>query len=306
MGSTTAERRDTRKLVVATVAAVAVGAVVAALAVLLSGGDASHTAHGPKLSLHPPKLRSPQTVYVSANHHLITLKPHQDYVIKMPTSPLRQPLSIAGGHNVVVIGGEIDIGPKGRHASIDARRGLLLKGQTGVAHVEGLLIRGKGLTEGIDLDQRLHSTVQIENVRVVGVHARDQRNFTDNHPDVIQTWAGPSRLFVDRLTASTDYQGLFLNPQQFGGRRNRPRLFDFRHVNIAGLPTARYLLWRGTPFRMRLSDVWVKPARRRPAKLTMWPSPEVWTGVQIGTPGGGDFVPADSVGVHYKSPGYTR
>jgi hypothetical protein len=274
--------------------------------VLLSGGGGNHAAHGPKLQFAPPKLHSPQTIKVSPSNHLITLKPHQDYVIKMPSSPLREPLSIAGGHNVVMIGGEIDIGPQGRHASIDARRGLALKGQTGVVHIEGLLIRGKGLTEGIQLDQRLHSTVQIENVRVVGVHARDERNFTDNHPDVIQTWAGPARLYVDRLTGSTDYQGLFLNPQQFGGRRNRPRIFDFRNVNIAGLPTARYLLWRGTPFRMRLSDVWVKPARRRPPQLTMWPTPQAWTGVQFGTPAGGDFVPVQSVGVHYKSPGYSR
>jgi hypothetical protein len=284
---------------------VTVGAVVAALAVLLSGGGASHTAHGPKLSLRPPKLHSPQTVNVTASHNLITLNPHHDYVIKMPSSALREPLSIAGGHNVVMIGGEINIPRLGKHASIDARRGLLLKGQTGVAHVEGLLIRGKGLTEGIDLDQRLHATVQIENVRIVGVHARDEKNFSDNHPDVIQTWAGPARLYVDRLTGSTDYQGLFLNPQQFGGRKNRPRLFSFSHVNIAGLPTARYLLWRGSPFRIRLSDFWLKPSRARPAAQSMWPSPKVWPGVQLGVPASGDFVPVRRVGVHYVSPGYT-
>jgi hypothetical protein len=304
MGPATAKRRRTRGFALGTGVAVTLAAIAAIAVLLAPHGGSGHHGAGSKLSLPPPKLRAPQTVAATPSHHLITLDPHQDYVIKMPSAPLRQPLSIAGGHNVVLIGGEIDIPRLRPHASIDARRGLLLKGQTGVAHVEGLLIRGQGLTEGIDLDERLHATVQIENVRVVGVHARDERNFSDNHPDVIQTWAGPSRLLIDRLTASTDYQGFFLNPLQFG-RRNRPELFDFRHVNITGLPTARYLLWRGSPFRIRLSDVWIRPARARSPKLLMWPSARVWPGVQLGAPQGGDFVPLNRVGVHYQSPGYT-
>ena len=35
-----------------------------------------------------------------------------------------------------------------------------------------------------------------------------------------------------------------------------------------------------------------------------WPSMDVSGSMQLGTPPGGDFVPAGSVGVGYTSPGY--
>jgi hypothetical protein len=258
-----------------------------------------------KLAWRPPALRHPLSVDVTLRNRVINLDPRRDYMVRMPRNPVRGAVSIIGGHNVVLIGGEVRIPPQGPHPSIDSRRGLLLKDQTGTVHVEGLLIDGRGLSEGIDLDQRRGATVQIENVRVIGIHALDERNFSDNHPDIIQTWAGPARLRVDRLTGSTDYQGFFLNPRQFGPKR-APRLFDFRHVNIEGLPTAHYLLWQDTSFPMHLSDVWISPARGRSGDHSLWPSPRPWHGVQFGQPGGGPFVPAGSVGTRYRSPGYAH
>jgi hypothetical protein len=175
-----------------------------------------------------------------------------------------------------------------------------LTGQTGVVHVEGLRIRGAGLSEGIDLDERLGAIVQLENNRVEGIHARDERNFTDNHPDVVQSWAGPAVLRIDGLTATTDYQGLFLNPAQFG---RASRMVDLRRVNIAGLPTARYLLWQAEPFPIRSTDVWINPAKGRPLGQVFWPSHSPWAGVRVGSPPR-DFVPRSSVGTGYRSPGY--
>ena len=57
--------------------------------------------------------------------------------------------------------------------------------------------------------------------------------FTDNHPDVLQTWSGPPELRVDRLSGTTRYQGFFLHPTQFGSGVP-PRLFDLRRVDLTG------------------------------------------------------------------------
>lgn len=287
---------------------VAIVAIGLALAWVLSRpGTSTHhpPGAGGKLAWAPPKLVHPKTVKASPSARMLQLDPKRDYVVKMPSSPLvgGGGLTISGGHNVVLIGGSIVVPPQGQTASGEVRRGLFLKGQTGTIHVEGLRIGGRGLAEGIDLDQRLGATVQIENVRVEGLHARDEVHFTDNHDDVIQTWAGPARLRVDHLTGHTDYQGLFLNPEQFPPHR-RPTLFDLRHVNIIGGRSAGFLLWQTNPFPLHLSQVWVRPARGRGPKLSLWPSPRAWRGVRLGVPRGGDFVPPGGVGPGYRSPGY--
>jgi hypothetical protein len=144
--------------------------------------------------------------------------------------------------------------------------------------------------------------VQLQNLRIDGVHARDQVAFTDNHPDILQTWAGPARLLVDRMTGSTDYQAFFMSPNQFG-TQPQPELFDFRRINIHGGPTARYLFWRGTPFPLRAADIWMdSPARTLATSL--WPDPEAWPGARMGTPATGDYVPEGVAGIGYAAPGY--
>src|SRR5204862_8143108 len=185
---------------------------------ILQSGNSTRTPAGPggKLAWPPPRLAHPKTVDVSTGARVLQLDPKRDYVVKMPSRPLvgGDGLAISGGHNVVLIGGSIVVPPQGLAATGEQRRGLFLKAQTGTIHVEGLRIGGRGLAEGIDLDERLGATVQLENIRVDGLKARDEVHFTDNHDDVIQTWAGPARLRVDHLTGHTDYQGFFLNPQQ--------------------------------------------------------------------------------------------
>lgn len=272
-------------------------AVLVAMLVLDSGDDGRADRSGQGLVWPAPELRDPETIEVGDDRSL-ELDPARDYDVRLPSEPLSGPsgLTITGGRNVTLVGGAIEIPEQGPEAGISERRGLLLKDQTGTVHVEGVSIGGDGLSEGINLDQRAGAIVQLQNIRVEELHARDERNFSDNHPDVLQTWAGPAELRVDRLTGVTNYQGIFLHPEQFG---DAPRRVDLRRVNITSEPTAHYLLWRATDFPVKTRQVWVDPPQGRPKAQTLWPSPEAWPGVRTGRPPGGDFVPVDAVGVDY-------
>jgi hypothetical protein len=266
-----------------------------------------------RLRFPPPALNDPVTVSAASaspsggNVHQLNLSPARDYLVRMPPGSLEGGLTIKGGHNVVLIGGEIDVPMQpGNPPSIDSRRGLYLTNQTGTVHVEGLLIGGPDLSEGIDLSEPLGAVVQIENVRVDGVHARDESGFSDNHPDVLQTWAGPAELRVDRLSGSTDYQGIFLAPNEFGSQAP-PRQVLLSHVDLRPTTTANcscLLLWKGGSFPMQLDDVWVIPHPSTNLAHTLWPSPAPWGGVRDGQPPGGEFVPPGVAGVSYISPGY--
>jgi hypothetical protein len=235
----------------------------------------------------------------------LSLDTAKDYIVKMPGRPLKGPggLAIEGGRNVVVIGGEINIPRQPRKSPSDDRRGVRLKGQTGVVHLEGLWLRGD-LTEGIDIDQRKGAVVQVQNVRVETVRARDEVHFSDNHPDVLQVFAGPQQLRIDRLTGWSDYQGLFLVPNDLG-QQAPPCRFDLRRINIRSTRTARYLLWKGGSFPLNAQDVWISPPRGRSVRKSTWPEgAREWRRVRRGVPPGGDFVPAGVPGVDYRTPGY--
>jgi hypothetical protein len=235
---------------------------------------------------------------------MIRLDPGKDYVVAFPEAPVTGAVAILGGRDVLVRGGEIDIAWQGSGASSDSRRGLYLSNQTGTIHVEGLWIHGDDLTEGINLSEPLGATVQIENVRIDGVHARDERAWTDNHPDLVQTWAGPAQLRIDRLTGSTDYQGLFLAPDQYGAQAS-PRSIALSHVNIRATHACTcVLLWKSSPAPLLVRSVWIAPNPKVGLRGSLWPNRAVWAGVRAGRPPGGDYVRLGSVGVHYRTPGY--
>ena len=279
-------------------------AVSCCLAIAALAVGPAPTAAAEPLTWAPPRLDDPTVVTVSASNRELKLDPRRDYLIQMPSRPLTVGggLVVMGGRNVVLIGGDIRIPWQGRRPAPNSRRGLYLKEQTGTVHVEGLRLGGADISEGINLDQRLGAVVQLQNIRVDGVHARDQKGFTDNHPDVLQTWGGPAELRVDGLTGTSDYQGLFLHPQQFGGPR--PRRFDLRNVDISGTGTSHYLLWQATPFRMATRDVWVSGERGRSWGQTVWPAPAAWPRARSGRPPLGSFVPRGVAGAGYRSPGY--
>ncbi|WCB96953.1 hypothetical protein DSM104299_05723 [Baekduia alba] len=291
-----------------TVMAVAVVALAAGAALLLAGGDSSPSggaaAAGPKLAWPPPPLRHPQTIHVTAVRAKLDLDPRRDYRIVLTRAPVRVAggLTISGGHNVVLRGGRVLVPWQGAQPpSGSARRGLFLKGQTGTVHVEGLRLGGD-LGDGIDLDERLGATVQLQNIRVDRVTARDNKTFSDTHPDVLQSWAGPKVLRVDRLSAATDYQGFFLLPAQFAkGQTSR---IDLRHVDLVGSASSAYLLWRDRASRVRLRDVRLTSPRGRAVYQTMWPSPRWWPGARLSRHAPRTLFASPHAGATYRSPGY--
>lgn len=271
--------------------------VLAMLGSLLPGAPAGASSGAP-LTWAPPELTDPTTVNVTTEDTTIMLDSDRDYVIVLPSKPLESGLAIAGGRNVVIIGGQIRIPWQGDNPSIIQRRGLFLSNQTGVVHVEGLLITGEDLSEGIQIDAP-EAVVQLQHIRVEDVHARDQVGFSDNHPDVIQAWGGVAELRIDRLTGSTDYQGLYLAASS--GSIGR---VDLRNVNIVGRQTSRYVLWSEGGFPRKAHNVYLQSAQDRGWAQTVWPSPGAWPGVIAGSPPGGDFVKTGTVGIVYTSSGY--
>lgn len=256
---------------------------------------APHTA---TLTWSPPQLTDPETITVGVRPGVIKLDAGKDYVLRMPDRPVQQAMAITGGRNVVLIGGTIAIPHQGANPSINQRRGLVVKQQTGVVHIEGLLLTGDDISEGIQIASP-RAVVQLQNVRVENLRARDQAAFSDNHPDVVQPWGGVQDLRVDGLTGQTDYQGMFLQAESA-----RIGAVDLRRVNIDGAATARYLYWKQGDFDVSVDEAYAKPGRGRRLENTLWGDGSPWRNVRLGPPPNGDFVPAGTAGVDYTSPGY--
>jgi hypothetical protein len=172
-----------------------------------------------------------------------------DYVISTPYR-LDGAVHLRGGRNVVWIGGHIHIPYQGAGPVAPAnRRGLVISdiddgggdpvrygySPAGrIVHVEGLLIDGPDLAEGINTNAP-KAVIQLQNIRVQDVHFRnsDDRDGTNgwaaNHPDVLQTWGSQKELRVDGLTGTSAYQGLYL--QEDSVDRVRGAMY-MRRVNI--------------------------------------------------------------------------
>lgn len=221
-----------------------------------------------------PKLNDPTTITLTAETpSSLVLDPRRDYILQLPTGhALNVPygFSVWGGHNVVMIGGTLNI----RRAS-----GVMnLTDQTGTVHIEGVRFTGPKLMEGFDLSEPKGATVELENLYLGTVHGSE----STNHADLIQTWAGPRRLLVDGFVGSTDYQGFFLLPNQLY-RGPAPKQFDLRNVYIQD--RGGYALWLQSKPRvpLRLSNVYVSPNPTKPEPdQWLWPaltSEGTWPGV---------------------------
>jgi hypothetical protein len=164
-------------------------------------------------------------------------------------------------------------------------------------HVEGLLVDGPGLTEGINTNAPT-AIVQLENIRVnnVGFHSSDDRDgtrgWTKNHPDVLQTWGSQRELRVDGLSGASSYQGIFLKEDavdSVGGpvwlRRVNMRAVE--KLGPDGTPYAghRMLSWYGESVgsvHLDLGTVWVQHHPRsgwNRARPNPDPFTDFWRGV---------------------------
>ena len=255
----------------------------------------------------PPTLVNPVTVQVTTQNALLTLNDNQDYILDLGNQPVDSTVRIQGGHNIVLIGGEIDV-PESQAGS----DGIYLRNQSAGAHIhiEGVDLSGPGMSDGFGIEEPSpDTTVDLENVRVESLHSPYEPSWVQLHPDLIQTDTGPTYLRVDGFTGYTPYQGFFLTPNdsRYGGVHNPTAEVELDNIDLHHrqdmAQNASVMLWQNTPFTMLLGDVWIDPGS--PAhNPTFWPAAAPWTGVNIGTPADGSFVPAGSVGIGYQSPGY--
>lgn len=335
-----------------------------------SSGGVLASVTGPLTWSPPPGWESYQRVSVEQapelmrtwNNGVCTALPN-NLIIELPAGqPYYGAIDLEGGGNIVIIGGEIQIPWQGDGASISSRRALKIQdcpGQpTRFVHIEGVEIgiedinascsSGTGvranfdpgcsdLSEGIQIAAPA-SIIQIQNVRINHIHARDQVGQSDNHPDLIQTWGGYGELRIDRFSGTTDYQGIFLKVDS----GIPPGGAHLKNVNVVGDPTATQLFWSHyTPGAsgITLENFWVQPARPTsdestwrslnysvfPNSFAVYPdipvtmtvdgngqesaswsagrTPLIVGSVYKGIPGG-DFVPGSVAGIGYVSPGY--
>lgn len=255
-------------------------------------------ASGP-LAWAPPTLVDPTVVTLTERRPFPVLDDTKDYVVKVDGGRITlrpdQKAGVLGGRNVVWIGGEINAPGNIRPVKLDRQRGSV--------HLEGVHVTGKGLQEGINIDERYGASVTVENVLVDEVIGyRD-----GHHADVLQTWSGPGRLRVDRLEGTTDYQGFMIDTQ---GRGN-PTVtgFDLRNVVLRHTGVGYHDIDRGYLMRrtegsggwpLKAQDVVLVHPTKNKDRLVMGPGD--WAGVTVARSAPSPLV--GTPGKDYVSPGY--
>jgi hypothetical protein len=200
-----------------------------------SGSGADHAAAlqvsspaAAQLAWAPPVLSDPITVDVPSEAPVeLNLDSNRDYIFKLGHLWGPGGLTVRGGHNVVIVGGQVTAATDEVEQNGYAMR---FYDQTGIVHIEGVLINNSG--DGITI-QAPDAIFQIENVRISNNHAfRD--DFSIAHPDLIQTWSGPREVRIDHFTGFSDYQGFtWLNA---GPDYAYPGRVTATNVNIGPLP----------------------------------------------------------------------
>jgi hypothetical protein len=234
-----------------------------------------------------------------------------DCRVNMPPVPVTGRIRINGCRNIVMIGGQVEIPgpPNGK----PEEAGIFITDYTETAHIEGVEMGGRGLTNGLWLSTRYPGTIaQVENVLVRELHAKvestDPENWPEEHPDVLQTWQGPSVLRIDRLQGTSVYQGLLPDSAAWSNPRNTSLYMDIRNTNIRLTPTgvSCYALFQ-TPLytapMTSLKNVFCDPGSR-PWHAALIPSNGWWDDVQRTPAELPAFVDAQKVGIGYQSPGY--
>ncbi len=214
-----------------------------------------------RLSWRPPTNTNAQRLVIT-KPGVYDLDSGRDVVIEAPRR-IDGPVHLRGGRHVTWIGGHIRIPRPSRPSYATARRGLVVSDHNGtrgnprkygqsrpgrIIHLEGLLIDGPGLSEGINTNAP-SADVQIENTRIVGVafENSDDRDGVrgwpgKNHPDIIQTWGSQRSLRIDGLTGTSAYQGIFLK-EDAGDSVKGPiwlRRIDVRAIEKTGSDGVRY------------------------------------------------------------------
>jgi hypothetical protein len=270
---------------------------------------------GCKLTWAPPALEAPLNINIGTGGGSYNVPDNWDCRVNMPSVPVTGRVKIRGCRNLVMIGGQIEIPgpPNGK----PEEAGLYLTDYTDTVHVEGVELGGKGLTNGLWLSTRYPGTIaQVENVLVREVHAKvestEPDGWTEEHPDLIQLWQGPSVLRVDRFSGTAAYQGIVPDSAVYSNPRNTSVYVDIRNTNVklTGTGVSCYAVFQ-TPLysapMTSLQNVFCDPGAR-PWNAALVPSPSSnpgwWGDVQRTPQGLPQFVDSQKVGLGYESPGY--
>ncbi|WP_445148139.1 carbohydrate-binding domain-containing protein [Baekduia sp. Peel2402] len=270
-----------------------------------------------KLRWAAPTLTTPTTVAVAQGDQTLTLDKTKDYILSLGTVAHQGALSLVGGRNVVIKGGTIAI-----PASSTKKTALYIGNATGTVHVEGVLFDGtQHEMDAVQIVAPL-ATVQLENIRAVGIKG----TFDTNHSDVVQPYGGVKALRIDHLTADSNYQGIFTRPDLGAIGSVEILNADLAFNNALATSSGGYLLWMTTgcdTAPTTLTNVYIAPRAGTSIGSAVWPATNdatcpsklsgntvtfpklpVTGGVIGGTPSGGSFVPFGKAGSTYVSPGY--
>jgi hypothetical protein len=234
----------------------------------------------------------------TGSHQNPSLNPSSDYRLHLPASgPLAGGLTISGGHNVQIIGGEIDLTYPCSDSSSSCHGINISRGSaSGQVYIEGVYIRNPDPNyqtdkvdtgDGIDVDDYPGVTdIVLQNVRVEGIKGCDPA-VPSAHADVFQPYnVGGATLNVDHLTGTTDCQGIQINPDyEYQTYGLLPKSGTFKNVNIDVFANPslgngnRYAWWftYGTSscvtYPITLSSVYVKEPDGTLADNAVWPDP---------------------------------
>lgn len=280
-----------------------------------------------KLKWSPPTLENPITINLGSGKTSTTLDDSRDYIINFPPGKKVGATLLKGGRNVVIKGGYITI-PTGT-SNDSERRAIYIVDQAGTqegrtVHIEGVLIDGSGGGDSDGIVANADKTIlQVQNSRIVNLTG----SYAGFHNDVIQPWGGLKELRVDRLTGSSNYQGLQIQADLGPIERADLSNIDLTY-NSVGVQDGGYLAWFtngscSNAFPITLDEVYLTPKSGRSLGKSVWPDvdnstcpPTIsggrasWPSLPIsgyiteGSLSNGDFVPEGVAGLNYDSPGY--
>jgi hypothetical protein len=249
----------------------------------------------------------------------------RDCLIRMPAQPVQGLVKVSGCHDVKLVGGEwrSDADPCSAEAAGSGESAALyLTDFSGVAHVEGVKVSGRGFSDGLWITSTAPSSVsQVQGSWFGGFAAcTEQGGYATpwplEHPDCFQTWAGPRTIRFDKNTCRTIYEGFNLDSANWAnamGVRYPAAVIDVRRTNVRlgeRTPNGRqcFSVWNPySPTPTHLDRARCDPgARDFPGAFAprLDDNPSWWGGVLRATPLQADEIAPDEAGIGYGSPGY--
>lgn len=264
-----------------------------------------------KLRWAPPDQTDPTIVQLGVGFYEATFAADEDVILRFPAdTPRLSIISTTGGRHVRVIGGKGTGSSGGR---------VYLRELTGSAFFEGLHL---DMTDSNGADALVACGVRPEDgtettpdIYIQNCLIENVESFEGRHADAYQPQGPIGALYVDRLTVTTDYQGLYLEPDW---NINSVEIHRANFSELASI-SGTFLYFQTNPlatvYPVTIADVWCSPlnAKLYPIgaisgnhrKVMTWDVGATGiTGAVVGGRPPEDFVTAADVGIGYVSPGY--